>query len=141
MNLLIAMNVIAIAITPKTRQKFREHRKKSRRAHLSMSWRINVWGKKLKFLVKLFKHRGIIHSGILYKLNEERFFADCIYQLDFTDNKYAAVFDACCLNEADFLFAQTGESGDAASGRTYLGLERAQLSLSELLVGVLKDLI
>ena len=87
--------------------------------------RINVWNKELKSLIQLFKHYGIVHSGILYKLNEERFFADCIYQLDFTDNKYAAVFDACCLNEVGFALAQTRESGNAASCSTYLGFEPA----------------
>jgi len=43
-------------------------------------------------LSQLFKHRGIIHSGILYILYEECVFADCIEQLDFVDDKYAAVF-------------------------------------------------
>jgi len=107
---------------------------------LRMFRRINVWNKELKSLIQLFKHYGIVHSGILYKLNEERVFADSVEQLNFTDDKYAAVFDACCLNKVGFALAQTGESGDAASGRTYLGLESAQLSLSELLESALKNL-
>ena len=60
----------------------------------------------------------------------------CFY---FADDKYAAVFNACCLNEVCFTLAQTRECSNAASSRTNLGLEPAQLSLSELLEGVLEN--
>jgi len=50
--------------------------------------------RELQFLIQFFKHRGIVHSGILYEFNEERVFADCIEQLDFADDKYAAIFGA-----------------------------------------------
>ena len=95
--------------------------------------------RELRFLIQFFKHRGIVHSGILYKLNEERVFADCIEQLDFADDKYAAVFDARRPNKVGFMLAQARECGDAASSRTYLGLEPAQLPLSELLKGVFEN--
>ena len=49
------------------------------------------WCKGLKFLAQLFKHRSIVHLGILYKLNEECAVADCIEQLDFADDRYTAV--------------------------------------------------
>jgi len=96
--------------------------------------------RELQFLIQFFKHRGIVHSGILYEFNEERVFADCIEQLDFADDKYAAIFGACRPNKVGFLLAQARECGNAASSGTYLGLEPAQLLLSELLKGVLENL-
>ena len=60
-------------------------------------------------------------------------------QLDFADDKYAAVFDACCLNEVNFALTQTWERGDTASDRTNLGLESAQLLLSKFLESVLEN--
>lgn len=96
--------------------------------------------RELQFLIQFFKHRGIVHSSILYEFNEERVFADCIEQLDFADDKYAAIFGACRPNKVGFLLAQARACGNAASSGTYLGLEPAQLPLSELLKGVLENL-